>query len=199
MNIIDGCRIRQGKIEDCDVIARMINDASDDAVSYLLEGLKAGESPISLLASQLKSEVHYSYANTFIGEGENNLPIAMALSFPATGLVFNEDLLKSYNDSKRQYLRYFCDNRINDSWHLDAIYVENEYRGLGLGQLLLGEVKQRAQYYNFPALQVFVFGANKEAIGFYQSSNFIVDKEIDVDSHEFLKDKQQLLRMRCEL
>ena len=199
MNIIRDCRIRDATINDCDVIARMINSASDDAVNYLLQGLKVEESPISILAAQLAREVHYSYANTIIGEFEESTPIAMALSFPATGLMFNKDLLQSYSESRQQYLMYFCENSINDSWHLDAIYIEDEFRGRGLGGRLLDKVKQRAQYYKFPVLQVFVFGTNKKAIRFYQSNNFIIDKEIDVASHEFLKDMRPLLRMRCEL
>lgn|GEM_PF-4984882 len=199
MNVVGNYRIREGRVEDCSAIAYMINEASEDAVNYLLKDSKSDKSPITLLAEQLANEVHYSYANTLIAEIEQDLPMAMALSFPASGLILDESLLQNYSASKKQYLKYFCDNRINDSWHLDAIYVATKYRHLGLGQKLLGEVKQRARYYKFPTLQVFVFGSNKAAVQFYQRNDFIIDREIQVDAHEFLKHKHKLLRMRCEL
>ncbi len=186
-------------MEDCSAIAHMINEASEDAVNYLLQDSKLDKSAITLLAEQLAREVHYSYANTLVAEIEQDIPIAMALSFPATGLILDESLLQNYTASKKQYLKYFRDNRINDSWHLDAIYVAIEYRHLGLGRKLLTEVKQRARYYKFPTLQVFVFASNNAAVQFYQRNDFVVDKEIQVDSHEFLKHKKKLLRMCCTL
>lgn len=192
-------RVREARRDDCDVIARMINDASEDAVNYLLKDLSSSKSPLTLLSEQLKTEVHYSYANTLIVEKQENTPVAMALSFPASGLMLDDALLQVYSPGRRQYLKYFSDNRINDSWHLDAIFVDKASRNIGLGRMLLAEIKQRARYYKFPAVQVFVFGTNKAAQKFYQSNEFSIDKRIQVDSHEFLQDKGQLLRMRCEL
>jgi len=48
-------------------------------------------------------------------------------------------------------------------------------------------------------LEVFVFSSNTGAIRFYQRNDFVVCKQIDTSSHEFLKDKSPLLLMRCDL
>tara|TARA_B110000240_G_C13461281_1_gene436770 strand:- start:446 stop:649 length:204 start_codon:yes stop_codon:yes gene_type:complete len=63
----------------------------------------------------------------------------------------------------------------------------------------LEAVKKQVRYYQFPMLEVFVFSSNTGAIRFYQRNDFVVCKQIDTSSHEFLKDKSPLLLMRCDL
>jgi GNAT superfamily N-acetyltransferase len=191
--------VREGRKADCSVLARMIDSASEGAAQYLFEGLRVDRSPLELLADQLTTEVHYSYANTLVITEDDETPAGMALSFPASGLVLGEAALNLHSDNKQQYLKYFIDNKINDSWHLDAIYVDEPLRSDGLGKKLLNEIKHKAAYYKFPTLQVFVFGVNERALGFYLHNDFVIDKEISVGSHEFLKDKKMLVRMRCNL
>ena len=190
--------IRQGRLEDCLDIARMIDSSAEGATNYLYQHVRQGKSSIEVLAEQLASEVHYSYANTIVAEFNNNV-VAMALSFPSNGLVLDENLLQQYSASRQQYLKYFSTNRINDSWHLDAIYVDAPHRNVGLGGHLLAAVKQQAGYYGFPVLQVFVFGSNEDAIRFYRANGFSIDKRIQTDSHEFLSHHGYLLLMKCTL
>ncbi len=190
--------IRSGRLEDCSKIASMINASADGAVDYLFANLNNGLSSLEQLSQQLAKEVHYSYANTLVTEYQKGV-VAEALSFPSKGLVLDVNLLDLYDAARQQYVKYFIDNRIEDSWHLDSIFVSDAHRNKGLGKKLLEEVKQQAEYYKFPVLQVFVFGSNKPAIRFYQSNGFEIDAEIDVSAHEFLQDKHQLLRMRFNL
>ena len=123
----------------------------------------------------------------------------MALSFPASGLLLNEQMKQYYSAQQFQYTQYFVDNKLRGSWHLDAICVNSEYRRNGIGKLLLESVKQQANHYKFPALEVFVFANNEGAIRLYQRNGFVVHKPIDVSNHEFLSDKSPLLLMRCDL
>ena len=189
---------RVGRVEDCPSIAHRVNHSAQGAVDYLYQGISTNRSPIELLSDQMATEVHYSFANTMVAETAGHI-VAIALSFPASGLAVNETMLTALTPEKLHYLKYFCDNSIKDSWHLDAIYVDQEFRQLGLGDQLLSRVKQQAEYYHYPFLQAFVFANNEGATRFYQSRGFEVDLQIVVDTHEFLKDKKRLLRMRCKL
>ena len=190
--------IRSGRLEDCSKIASMINASADGAVDYLFANSNKDLSSLEQLSQQLAKEVHYSYANTLVIEYQKEV-VAEALSFPSTGLVLDVNMLNIYDSARQQYVMYFSDNRIEDSWHLDSIFVADAHRNKGLGKKLLQEVKQQADYYKFPVLQVFVFGSNQSAIRLYQNNGFEIDAEIDVSAHEFLQDKHQLLRMRCNL
>lgn len=190
--------IRQGRIEDCLAIAHMVNESANGAVDYLYQGLYRSKSPVDVLSEQMQTEVHYSYANTMVVESDGQI-VAMALSFPSSGLICEDSALEKFSAAKRQYFKYFSDNRIDDSWHLDAIYVDAAFRHHGVGKLLLTEVKRQAVAYGFHAIQVFVFTSNEGAIRFYNRDNFVLYKQIPLTSHEFLKQHECLMLMKCDL
>ncbi len=198
MSLLSKYHIRCGELRDCAEIAQMIDSSAEGAVDYLYQNLKHEKTAIDILAEQLASEVHYSYANTLVAECERSV-VAMALSFPSNGLQLDTNMLSNFSSSKQRYLHYFIDNRLTDSWHLDALYVAGPQRNIGIGHQLLARVKKQASGYGFPTLQVFVYSTNTGAIRFYQRNNFTVDKSIYVEEHEFLKHKQGLLRMSCVL
>ena len=191
--------IRDAQLSDCATIARLVNESSGGAADYLFDQSNVGGITVVEKVSQLlASEVHYSYANTKIVQIKDKVA-GMALSFPASGLLLNEQMKQFYSEQQFQYVQYFVENKLKDSWHLDAICVKNSYRSHGMGAQLLGMVKQQASYYKFPRLEVFVFASNSSAIRFYQRNDFVLHKEIDVAQHEFLGDKGPLLLMCCDL
>ena len=196
---VEELSIRDGQLPDCQVIARLVNESSGGAADYLFaHESNSGATAEEVMTKLLASEVHYSYANTLIVEVEGKV-IGMALSFPASGLLLNEQVKQFYSAQQFQYIRYFVDNKLKDSWHLDAICIDSEYRGNGVGIQLLEAVKQQAIYYKFPVLEVFVLASNAGAIRFYQRNGFVVCKKIDTSNHEFLGDKSLLLLMRYDL
>lgn len=192
--------IRDGQLSDCLVIARLVNESSGGAADYLFDhaSQKSGASAEEIVSELLAKEVHYSYANTIVAQIEGKV-IGAALSFPASGLLLNEQIKQYYSAEKFQYIQYFTDNKLKDSWHLDAICIEDVCRGNGIGKQLLDAVKQQASYYKFPLLEVFVFASNVGAIRFYQQNGFVECKKIDASDHEFLSDKSPLVLMRCDL
>ncbi len=191
--------IRDGQLSDCVVIAQLVNESSAGAADYLFsDASQVGVSAEKRVSELLASEVHYSYANTLMVEIEGKV-VGMALSFPASGLLLNEQMKQYYSAQQFQYIQYFADNKLKDSWHLDAICIDGKYRRNGIGKQLLEAVKQQASYYKFPMLEVFVFASNAGAIQFYQRNGFVACKQIDASNHEFLRDKSPLILMRCDL
>lgn len=198
MSDLSQYQFRAASESDCKDIARMIDGSAEGAAAYLYEDIQQGLSPLNMLAQQLVSEVHYSYANTTVVEFDSEL-VAMALSFPSSGLALEESMLKKFDSSKQQYFKYFSENRITDSWHLDAIFVEDAHRKMGLGMKLLCEVKEQAISFGFPVLQVYVYASNKSAIQFYLNNKFSLAEEISLAEHEYLKQYKSLLLMKCQL
>ena len=190
--------VRSASLADCQIIADMINKSAEGAVDYLFGNMQQATRGVSVLASQLSTEVHYSYANTLVVERNSDV-VAAALSFPSSGLVLNDDFFQHFDADKKQYFEYFSSNSITDAWHLDALFVDKDHRKLGLGTKLLDKIKQQARQYDFPVLQVFAFASNKLALEFYQTNGFLRDKKINVSSHNFLQDKQGLVRLLCNL
>ncbi len=191
--------LRSAQKSDCEEIAHLINVSAAGVLDYLLNYICAeGIAAVKYMSELLTREGYYSYSNTVVAESGRDL-LGMALSFPAGGLIINENMQKFYTQDRLQYIRYFVDNKIKDSCHLDAIAVQTAMRGKGIGQKLLENVIQQAQYFKFSVVQAFVFASNEKAVKFYLRKGFLVDKAIDVCCHPFLQNKNSLLLMRYDL
>ena len=189
--------IRKGQVSDCTLLARMINESSEGAIDYLFDGVGQADCAENLMSGLLAREVHYSYANACIAELGDNA-VGMALSFPSAGLLIGQQMENHYTKERLQYIQYFVDNKLEDSWHLDAICVNAMYRGQGIGEQLLHEVKAQAQQYDFKSVQVYVFSTNSGAIRFYEHNGFIIKREIETKDHQFLGERSPLILMQCK-
>ena len=186
-------KLRAGRLADCDIIAQFINESAEGAVEYLFSGFNAKAAPIEYLASLLEQEIYYSYANTIVAEVQGSI-VGIALSFPSSGLIMPAQV-QQYTEQQLCYLRLFVDNKIRDSWHLDALCVAPEYRNCGIGTRLLAGVQEQARQYQFSTVSVFVFGSNEAAARLYQRNGFVDRAEFNTQSQEFLKSKKFLRLM----
>lgn len=196
-NLLESIRFREGELDDCDVLAQLINDSAEGAVEYLLADVSQ-QSALEVMSAMLAHEVFYSYANTVVAEADGKV-VGMVLSFPATGLRMDEQLANHYAVEKVQYINYFVENKIPNCWHLDALCVHQDYRNHGIGGRLLDAVKLKAIECAYPSVGVYVFATNINAYRFYQRHGFEFRKDVNVTEHEFLRDKQKLRLLECAL
>lgn len=191
-------KLRDGNASDCKIIAELINTSAEGAAEYLFAGVNSTTAPIEYLATLLKQEVYYSYANTIVAEVEDKV-VAMALSFPSAGLKLLPQMQTQYSAQQLLYIQSFVDNKIAESWHLDALCVLPRYRNCGIGGRLLAAVKTKAREYNFESISVFVFGSNEAAFRFYRRYGFDHRADINTPAQEFLRAKNGLRLMECKL
>lgn len=64
------------------------------------------------------------------------------------------------------------DTVINRVAKINALYIEEEYRHLGIGSSLINEFKKIVQEENIKYIEVNVCNNNKEAISTYKNNNF---------------------------
>lgn len=192
--IIDSLLLRVGRREDCSLLADLINESAKGAIDYLLSESNLAQSPVAVMSNMLAHELYYSYENSIVAEYQGKV-IGAALNFPADGLMISEQMAAHYSSQKLQYIQYFVDNKIEDSWHLDALCVQADFRGYGVGEILLEAVKKDALDFGFSRIGVYVFGSNVRAIEFYKKNGFQLLETIDTDKHEFLHDKECLCLM----
>lgn len=190
--------LRAGRRDDCFILAELINESAKGAIDYLLSETKVSKSPVEVMSDMLEHELYYSYENSIVAEFQGKV-IGAALNFPANGLALSEQMAEFYSPQKLQYIQYFVDNKIENSWHLDALCVKTEFRSLGIGEMLLDAVKKDAQDFGFTRVGVYVFGSNVRAIEFYEKNSFIQLRTIDTSQHEFLHDKKCLCLMESIL
>ena len=194
----DAVRLRDGRVSDCKNIAQLINTSAEGAAEYLFSGVNSSTAPIDYLATLLEQELYYSYANTVVAEIEDKV-VGMALSFPAEGLAIRPQMQKQYSAQQLLYIQNFVENKIAESWHLDAICVLPEFRNCGIGNKLLAAVKIKAQEYKFTSVGVFVFASNEAAFRFYRRYGFNHQADINAQAQEFLRAKNGLRLMECKL
>ena len=189
--------VQRAQSSDCLSLAKYINESCEGAIEYLIEG-DQNRSSLEIMSQQLSRETHYSYANSIIAMQENHM-IGMALSFPADGLMMAEQMFEQCSQQRLRYIQYFVENKLQDSWHLDALCVSDNRRSQGVGAALIENVKNEARQYEYKALEAFVFSTNTRAIAFYQRNGFVKQAEIDTHDHEFLSSRGPLLLMSAEL
>ena len=190
--------IQPAQSSDCIQLAQYINESCDGAIEYLFDQQGQKDAVMELMAQQLRRETYYSYANSLVAVQGSTI-IGMALSFPVDGLIIGEHLRQYYSQQRLQYIEYFVDNKLNNSWHLDALCVSEHARSKGVGSALLDQVKQEASKYDFKVLEVFVFATNTKAVKFYERNGFTHRSEIDTHDHEFLSSRGPLLLMSSEV
>ncbi len=190
--------IQPAQPSDCLQLASYINESCEGAIDYLFGGGNKKPSALEMMAKQLKHETHYSFANSITANQGGDM-IGMALSFPAQGLIMGDALKQYYSQQQLRYIQYFVENKLADSWHLDALCVKDDCRSQGVGAALLDHVKNDARKYEFKELEVFVFASNTRAIEFYERNQFVRRAEIDTYDHEFLASRSPLLLMSAEL
>ena len=137
---------------DCLQLARYINESCDGAIEYLFDKQGQNDAVMELMAQQLRRETYYSYANSLVA-AQGSTIIGMALSFPVDGLIIGEQLRQYYSQQRLRYIEYFVDNKLNNSWHLDALCVSEHARSQGVGSALLDQVKREAGKYDFQTVR----------------------------------------------
>ena len=189
--------IQRARQSDCLPLARYINESCEGAIEYLIDE-NNHQSSLEIMAQQLSRETHYSYANSIVAIQADQM-VGMALSFPADGLLLSEQMYQQCSQQRLRYIQYFVENKLPESWHLDALCVCSDRRSQGIGAALLENVKNEARQYAFKELEVFVFATNKRAIKFYENNEFVARNEIDTRDHEFLSSRGPLCLMSVEL
>lgn len=190
---------RDGKKEDCAALAELINIASEGAIDYLFHDLIPGMAPVQLVAHNLESaESYYSYENAIVAEYRQK-PVGVSLSFPSHYHQITEELEKFLPKERLEHFRHFFTARVENSLFLDALCVDAQLRGKGIGSKLLALTKTKAIDSGFNALSLMVFADNKEAQRLYVRCGFKVEQEVKLNSDERIPHEGGCLLMKCEL
>ncbi|MBT8350924.1 MAG: GNAT family N-acetyltransferase, partial [Deltaproteobacteria bacterium] len=73
---------RQGKKEDCRVLAEFVSTASDGIIDFMFHDLIPNVTPVQIIARNLESgDYPRSYKNAIVAECEEKI-VGMALSIP---------------------------------------------------------------------------------------------------------------------
>ncbi|WP_413665460.1 GNAT family N-acetyltransferase [Microbulbifer sp. CNSA002] len=192
-------KYRQGKKDDSHRIAELDYMASGGVVEYLFHDLVPGMSAMQLLSDGLKQDKYpYTFRSCIVAESDHEI-VGMALSYPAQFHCITDELINFLPADRLERFREFYSSRVEGSYFLDAMGVDEKYRGTGIGKALLKRTKSKAICEGYSELSLIVFSDNPAAINLYKHSGFTSIKSIKLEPHKLIPHDGGCILMVCEL
>ncbi len=193
-------QFRTGQQQDCDQIAAWINSIGHGHIEYLLRDLLPGRTALQHLALVLNNDPHYSYKNVDIAMNDNKI-IGLVFSYISNSNKLTPEVESVLSEERIQWMRYFSDNQVDNSWYINTLGVTTAYRRQGLGKLLLEHASKRALQNSIQCLSLHVYENNIEAINLYKSYGFTEEKKIDLTAHSFFVSRNLAanILMKCDV
>lgn len=180
---------RTGKQEDSLKIAEGIDRASGGIVEFLFHDLLGQYTTAQVMAKSIQEKQGSdSYENAIVAEYKGNI-IGIVYSYSAKFHGITDSTRSFFPSDRLSFLKDFYNSRVEDSWFLDSIYVDEEFRGTGIGSKLIELTKQRAKDNGFTQLSLMVMADNTAARRTYERNGFEIVKHIDVKEHPLIPHK----------
>lgn len=190
---------RTARKSDCLQIAEMINMASSGVVEFLFHDLFPELTPVQIVAHNLENtRGSHTYKNTIVAESDDRI-VGMALSFPSHFHEITAEMRQFFPADRLEHLSDFYAARVEDSYFLDAICVEEKMRGNGIGSQLISLTKKNAKQRGFDTVSLVVFADNTAALSVYRRHKFEMVAPIKLHSHERIPHEGGCLLMKCPI
>lgn len=188
---------RLGKKEDSGRIAQLDYLASGGAAEYLFHDLVENVSPVELIASSLENDEYpHSYRSAIVVEHNNEI-IGMSLSFPAKYHTITDELRNFLPVDRLEHFKHFFSTRVEGSYFLDALCVDERYRNNGIGSKLIELTKRKAKDEGFDILSLIVFADNREARQLYEREGFENVRNIELQPLELVPHEGGCILMKA--
>lgn len=195
--MLDKIIFRPARGQDSLKIAQLTIVASGGMMEFLFDELFDEVSTEQILASVIEKEQdNLSYRNTIVVELKERV-IAIANSYSATNHRITTEMRSFIPKERLELLEDFFDSRIDNSLFLNALSVEAEYRGQGIGKRLIQKVKRKAKSEGFSSVSLIVWTDNKRAISLYTSLGFQEVKQIEIGFHPLISHPGGATLMNC--
>jgi len=190
---------RNGIQDDCTVLAKLVDIASEGVIKYLFHDLIPDMTPVQIVAHNLCTEnSHYSYKSAIVAEYNQNL-IGVSLSYPSHFHQISDEMKNFLPKDRLDHFRSFYSSRVEDSLFLNALCVDDCFRGKGIGTKLISLTKKKANESGFKALSLMVLADNTDAQRLYSRCGFKITESVELKSHELIPHEGGCLLMKCAI
>ncbi len=186
--------------QDAAQIANWINDVGHGHIKYLLDGLVLHRSALQHLELVLCEDPNYSYKNVDLALQGSDI-VGLVFSYNSLSNELTSEMINVLSEDRVQWMRYFSDHQINNSWYINTLGVVKEYQRQGLGRQLLHQASKRALQNDIQCLSLHVYENNIEAINLYESYGFTKEKKINLTAHPFFVSRNLAANylMKCDV
>jgi ribosomal protein S18 acetylase RimI-like enzyme len=163
-------RLRPATREDAESLARLIDIAGEGFGTYLwTQSAGPGETALHVGKRRAqREEGGFSYRNALLAELDGKVA-ALLLGYRLADPYDTGDL-SALPATVRPLIE--LESEAPGSWYVNALAVFPEYRGKGLGTLLLGEAERLARETRAPMLSIVVAEQNEGARRLYERTGY---------------------------
>jgi ribosomal protein S18 acetylase RimI-like enzyme len=172
--------LRFGEVTDAAIVADYALKAGGGLFEFLLDGvlpLVTAEHILRLAVVNDGSVLHYS--NAVLAEHESK-PVGMILCYASRHYGIPPILETLVPRVRLEQVREFLLSRIENSYYVNTLVVEDAVRGKGVGGLLLSFAAALGQEQGQESLSLHAWSDNVPAVNLYRESGFVVVREIPV-------------------
>jgi GNAT superfamily N-acetyltransferase len=190
---------RSGRKPDCRRLAELDNIASSGAIEFLFHDLVPGMTPIDVVASELEQDRYpYTFRSVIVAECDSRI-VGMALSFPAHYHTITDEMRNFLPADRLEHFQHFFTTRVEGSYYLDALCVDERFRKQGIGGKLIDLTAARARQEGFSSLSLITFLDNTSARRLYEKKGFTDVKPVELKPHRLIPHQGGCLLMNCDL
>lgn len=190
---------RNGRKEDCAVLAKFVNIASGGVIEFLFHDLVPDMEPVQMVAHNLSTEdSYYSFKNAIVAEYNQN-PVAVSLSYPSSFHQITKEMRSFLPDDRLEHFQSFYASRVEDSLFLNALCVDERFRGKGIGTQLIALTKKKAKEEDFKTLSLMVLADNTDAQRLYARCGFETVDAVELKSHALIPHEGGCFLLKCEI
>lgn len=165
-------QIRMAGPDDAEVVASILTEVSEGVIEYLLSGMLAGVSPTKILAMVLsRASGHLDLKNVLLVEVDNKLA-ALLFSYDAKEQTVSSVMAGFLGSQKIEEMRPLLEAKAEDALWINTFWVHEDFRGLGLAQLLMRLAEDLARDAGLGHLALHCWADNLRAKRFYAGQHF---------------------------
>jgi GNAT superfamily N-acetyltransferase len=190
---------RPGRKPDCRRLAELDNIASSGAIEFLFHDLIPGMTPVEIVASELENDRYPYTFRSVIAAAYGPRIVGMALSFPARYHTITDEMRNFFPSDRLEHFKQFFTTRVEGSYYLDALSVDEQFRNQGIGSKLIDLTAARARQEGFSSLSLITFADNASARRLYRKKGFSVVKPIELKPHRLIPHQGGCLLLNCDI
>ena len=189
--------IRLGLPSDAPVIAKHLCRAGGGLMDYLLDGVVPDVEADQLLAVNVAEEnTALSYENAVVVETNDGVQ-GVLLAYPFEEFNISSTMEMFVPKEKLDHVRELYAHRLDDSFYVHALSVDEALNGQGIGRAFLDLSYEMAEDRGFSTVSLHVWKDNQRALSLYQANGFVGVEDIAIDRHALIPhDGGMLLMMR---
>ena len=174
---------RQATKQDCPHLGGFISQADGGVLEFLLGDLVPGMTPAQMVAYEMAQDKdHRSFRNVTVAQADGDT-VGMAFCYPSEFHAITEDAREFIPLGSSGTFGRLYEARVEQSLYLDALSVDQAFRGRGIGGKLLEMVEDKAVSLGLKSISLIVFADNAAAQKLYKRHGFEIVKKVPIRRH----------------